>query len=310
MMAAVACLAGQAGAAMPGLYFAGFYMDSSLAYASVDGSASGLDADVQGIWEGSGFNVDSWQSNIQDKTDIGYAFSVGFQFSQYLAAELGWVDMGTIHYEAAGAVSEGGSSYNSSTFVSAKTKGPLLAGIGIWTTQRPDPGAAVAREYTQITHFADAVTSPALSRDGRWLTFLRGASTFNGPGQIYVKALPDGEPIQLTADSLGKMDPFFSPDNSTIAYTTVRSQFVWDTWTVPVRGGEPRLWLRNASGLSWLRDGRLMFAEQTGGLQMRVTIADEQRNAARVLYSPSGEYVKLRGAISTHSPHPSQVLVT
>jgi OOP family OmpA-OmpF porin len=132
MLAAVACLAGQAGAAMPGLYFAGFYMDSTLAYASVDGSASGLDADVQGIWEGSGFDVDSWQSNIADKTDIGYAFSVGFQFSQYLAAELGWVDMGTIHYEAAGAVSEGGSSYNSSTFVSAKTKGPLLAGIGIW----------------------------------------------------------------------------------------------------------------------------------------------------------------------------------
>src|SRR5688572_17803363 len=132
VMAAIACIAGKAGAAMPGLYFAGFYMDSTLAYASVDGTASGLDPSVQDIWVGSGFEVDSWQSNISDKNDIGYAFSVGFQFSQYLAAELGWVDMGTVHYEAVGVVNDGSSSYNSSTFVSAKTKGPLLAGIGIW----------------------------------------------------------------------------------------------------------------------------------------------------------------------------------
>jgi eukaryotic-like serine/threonine-protein kinase len=175
----------------------------------------------------------------------------------------------------------------------------ILVGIGIWTTRRPEPGAAVEREYTQITHFADSATSPALSSDGRLLTFKRGASTFFGPGQIYVKALPDGEPIQLTSDSLGKMDPVFSPDNSTIAYTTVKSQFVWNTWIVPMRGGEPRQWLGNASGLSWLRDRRLIFSEQTGGLQMRVTIADEQRNAARALYSPAGEHgMAHRSAVS------------
>ena len=175
----------------------------------------------------------------------------------------------------------------------------ILIGIGIWTTRRPEPGAAVEREYFQLTHFADSATSPALSGDGRMLTFKRGPSTFGGPGQIYVKALPDGEPIPLTSDRLEKMDPVFSPDNSTIAYTTRRSQFVWETWIVPVRGGEPRQWLRNASGLSWLRGRRLMFSEQTGGLQMRVTIADEQRNAARVLYSPAGEHgMAHRSAVS------------
>jgi Tol biopolymer transport system component len=175
----------------------------------------------------------------------------------------------------------------------------ILVGIGIWTTRRPGSGTAAGRDYTQITHFADSATSPALSSDGRLLTFKRGAGTFGGPGQIYMKALPDGEPIQLTFDSANKMDPAFSPDNSTIAYTVNRSQFLRDTWIVPVRGGEPRQWLPNASGLSWLRGGRLMFAEQTGGLQMRVTIADEQRTAARVLYSPSGEHgMAHRSAVS------------
>jgi serine/threonine protein kinase/sugar lactone lactonase YvrE len=175
----------------------------------------------------------------------------------------------------------------------------ILVGIAIWTARRPAPGALVEREYTQITHFADSVTSPALSSDGRLLTFIRGASTFNGPGEIYVKALPDGEPMPLTSDGSAKMSPVFSPDNSTIAYTTVTSQFVWDTWTVPVGGGEARQWLRNASGLSWLRDGRLIFSEQTGGLHMKVTTADEQRSAVRVLYSPAGEHgMAHRSAVS------------
>ena len=175
----------------------------------------------------------------------------------------------------------------------------ILVGIAIWTARRPAPGAPVEREYTQITHFADSATSPAVSSNGRLLTFIRGASTFHGPGEIYVKALPDGEPTRLTSDGLAKMSPVFSPDNSTIAYTTVTSQHVWDTWTVPADGGEARRWLQNASGLSWLRDGRLMFSEQTGGLHMKVTTADAQRNAARVLYSPAGEsWMAHRSAVS------------
>jgi serine/threonine protein kinase/Tol biopolymer transport system component len=175
----------------------------------------------------------------------------------------------------------------------------VLVGTAIWTARRPAPGALVDREYTQVTHFADSATSPAISSDGRWLTFIRGASTFHGHGQIYVKALPDGEPRSLTSDGVAKMSPVFSPDSSTIAYTTVTSQHVWDTWTVPVSGGEARRWLQNASGLAWLRDGRVMFSEQTGGLHMRVTTADGQRNAARVLYSPAGEYwMAHRSAVS------------
>jgi eukaryotic-like serine/threonine-protein kinase len=175
----------------------------------------------------------------------------------------------------------------------------LVAGVAVWTARRPAPDAPVAREYTQVTHFADAATSPAVSSDGRLLAFIRGASTFHGPGDIYVKALPDGEPVQLTFDGVAKMSPVFSPDNSTIAYTTVTSHFVWDTWTVPVAGGEARRWLQNASGLSWLRAGRIMFSEQMGGLHMKVTTADEQRQAARVLYSPAGEYgMAHRSAVS------------
>ena len=56
-------------------------------------------------------------------------------------------------------------------------------------------------QWVQLTKFPDSVSQPALSPDGRMLAFIRGHSTFFGPGQIYVKILPDGEPVQLTHDN-------------------------------------------------------------------------------------------------------------
>jgi eukaryotic-like serine/threonine-protein kinase len=168
----------------------------------------------------------------------------------------------------------------------------LLVALGAvgWISWRARSGVApVERAYTQITHFADAATWPALSSDGRLLTFIRGASTFVGPGQIYIKALPDGEPVPLTSDELNKMSPVFSPDASRIAYTASTSNFVWDTWIVGVRDREPMFWFRNASGLSWLSDRRLVFSEITKGLHMKVVTATEGRDGVRPVYAPSSE---------------------
>jgi eukaryotic-like serine/threonine-protein kinase len=175
-----------------------------------------------------------------------------------------------------------------------------LAVVG-WISSRASSGTAPAeRQYTQITHFADSATWPALSVDGRLLTFVRGASTFVGPGQIYVKSLPDGEPIQLTSDDLRKMSPVFSPDRSRIAYTASNGEFVWDTWTVGVTDGGPKLWLKNASGLMWLPDRRLVFSAITRGLHMQAVTAAEGSGDVRQAYAPSSEH----GMAHRSSPSP------
>ena len=144
-------------------------------------------------------------------------------------------------------------------------------------------------EYTQLTDFTDSATSPALSPDGRMLTFVRGPSIFIGLGEIYLKLLPNGQPIQLTHDRTVKMSPVFSPDGSRIAYTVVNEKFAWDTWTIPITGGEPARLLPNASGLTWIGDRRLLFSEIKGGIHMGIVTATESRMESRDIYLPPQE---------------------
>ena len=101
------------------------------------------------------------------------------------------------------------------------------------------------------------------------LAFIRGSGTFLTPGQVYVKLLPDGEPVELTHDSSIKLSPIFSPDGSRIAYGILNP---WDMWEVPVLGVSP-LMLPNASSLSWIENGkRLLFSEINKGMHMVVLV--------------------------------------
>ena len=142
-------------------------------------------------------------------------------------------------------------------------------------------------KWEQLTFFTDAAVYPELSSDGRLLTFIRGSRTFLASGDVYVKALPSGEPIQLTHDKLIKLSPAFSPDGTRIVYGTVDP---WEIWEVSVLGGEPRLMLRNASSLTWIEGGRrLLFSEIKSGLHMGVETTDEARGESRDVYVPVGE---------------------
>ena len=164
----------------------------------------------------------------------------------------------------------------------------LLAVAAAFLFRRSTPPAAPAsKEWEQLTFFTDSAVYPTLSPDGRMLAFIRGDHSFIAVGEVYVKLLPGGEPVKLTHDSIPKIGLSFSPDNSRIAYSVVEP---WDTWEVPVLGGEPHMLLPNASSLTWIEGGkRLLFSEIKEGLHMVVVTTDEGRGNSRDVYVPAGK---------------------
>src|SRR5581483_4926650 len=92
----------------------------------------------------------------------------------------------------------------------AATACAAILSIGGFLWLRGPVRPAELSQWVKLTDFPDSVSQPALSPDGRMLTFVRGPATFSGPGQIYVKLLPNGDPVQLTDDNSNKMSPVFS----------------------------------------------------------------------------------------------------
>jgi DNA-binding winged helix-turn-helix (wHTH) protein/Tol biopolymer transport system component len=161
-----------------------------------------------------------------------------------------------------------------------------LAGA-LFLRRSPPANSPASKEWEQLTFFTDSAVYPALSPDGRMLAFIRGSDSFLGSGQIYVKLLSGGEPVQLTNDSRTKLAPTFSPDSSSIAYSVTEP---WDTWEVPVLGGEPHILMPNSSSLTWIEQGkRLLFSEFREGLHLVVVTTDEGRGNSRDIYVPAGK---------------------
>jgi Tol biopolymer transport system component/predicted Ser/Thr protein kinase len=188
----------------------------------------------------------------------------------------------------------------------------LAAGAAlVWRLVAPRRPVTSASEYIQLTNFTDSATAPALSPDGRMVAFFRGGEYFMGSGQIYVKLLPDGESKQLTFDSSLKYDPVFTPDSSRVAYTGrfPNKERTWNTWTVPVLGGEPTRLMVNAAGLSWIGPDRVLFSEIMAGtaLHMGIVTAKENRAEERSIYFP--EHERAMAHYSWLSPDRSWVLI-
>jgi DNA-binding winged helix-turn-helix (wHTH) protein/Tol biopolymer transport system component len=193
----------------------------------------------------------------------------------------------------------------------------IAAGFAATVFRAADPGRATgspALDYTQLTNFTDAAFSPALSADGRMLTFIRGENvgTLSGAGEIFIKLLPDGEPVQLTHDGKGKITPVFTPGGDRIAYgvpTLMTDPMSWSTWTVSIFGGQPKLLLSNASALTWIPRAsppRIVFSHVDTGVPMSIVTAAENRTDGRTIYSPALNAMAHRSFLS---PDGKQVLV-
>ena len=180
------------------------------------------------------------------------------------------------------------------------------AGLAIYLGSSRD--AAPALTFTQLTDLTDSAMAPAVSPDGRMLAFIRGNSAFRSPGQIWVKLMPAGEPVQLTELPGTKYGVAFSPDGSRVAFTVSGRGEGWQTWTVPALGGDQaRLMLPNAAGLTWIDRDRILFSEIRSGMHMGIVTSREDRAGHRDVYFP--EHERAMAHYSTLSPDQRWVLI-
>ncbi len=184
----------------------------------------------------------------------------------------------------------------------------VTGAIAAWLWNASAPTPAPQPEWVKVTDFSDSVIYPTIAPDGRMLAFVRGADLFLPAGDIYLKLLPNGDPVQLTHDGMQKMGLTFSPDSSRIAYTGIDDKVNWNTFVVPVLGGEAQLLLPNAESLHWIGNQQVLFSEIKQGLHMALVTAGEGRTGQRDIYVPPTE----RGMahLSLLAPDGKQVLMT
>ncbi len=162
-------------------------------------------------------------------------------------------------------------------YLRSKVRGP----------QSPIPNPS---SFTQLTSFTDSASHPALSPDGRMLAFYRTSSTFGTTSDIWLKLLPNGEPVRITHDPQLKYDIAFSPDGARISYTVFPNvSRLFQTYIVPTLGGDSQLFLPNSAGLSWLDDRHLLFSQIKTGIHLGVVTSNIDRSDLREIYFPAHE---------------------
>lgn len=124
------------------------------------------------------------------------------------------------------------------------------------------PEAGPLRRCTRTHTGSDF--DPDLDPAGRTLAF---ASTRGGPRpDLYLQALPDGEPTVLAPDPADDVQPAFSPDGRRIAFCSNRAG-TWDVWIVERDGSNLRRLttdLGEEIAPAWSPDGtRLALASWT-----------------------------------------------
>ncbi len=167
----------------------------------------------------------------------------------------------------------------------------IVAALLMWPRlNRSGSSGTPALRWEGLTNFDDAAEIPAVSRDGKLVAFLRGPGSYGSsanPGQIWLKPLPDGEPFQLTKTAFRKQTIHFSQDGSRVYFTQIEGKFTWNTYELPLLGGQgPRLFMANATGLSWIGKDRLLFSTITTGVHMKLSTSNASRSDERDIYVP------------------------
>jgi len=136
----------------------GLYFGLTGGATSVDMGGSRQDFDesfglpIAATLELGGLDVTGFESSLED-SDIGWNLQVGYRFNRYVAAEIGYVDLGEALYEAIMTVDDGVEIFPVEASFRFKSSGPTAAVLGILPIGERFDAHAKAGVYFADTRF-------------------------------------------------------------------------------------------------------------------------------------------------------------
>jgi Tol biopolymer transport system component/DNA-binding winged helix-turn-helix (wHTH) protein len=174
----------------------------------------------------------------------------------------------------------------------------IAVALIVWLAGRhAGRSGAPAREpaVVQLTSGGPGAVKPAYSPDGKLLLYASSAENPAGVLDLFVMTSEGESPLRVTrgAESSGDR-PVFTPDGQHVVFSRYRRSGPGrplDLWIVPALGGEPRLFLSDASGAGFSPDGKwIAYTHHRGGMHpLWVSAAErleDHREAAARGYDP------------------------
>ena len=174
---------------------------------------------------------------------------------------LSWLDTDVVTGEgytyAIGALSAGGAGPTVSQSVTVPTAEVVVSGAhGLY---------GLAADGTPVPIITDAnadFSTPSVSPDGRLLAFARGADA-GSQHDVWVMPVTGGAARRVTSSSNNDVQPAWSPDGGSIAYTSISGTDP-SIWSVPAAGGRTVKLVDSASQPTWLgADGTLVAVDDS-----------------------------------------------
>ncbi len=176
-----------------------------------------------------------------------------------------------------------------------------LSGL-IWVITRTSPSTSDVQSLALVLSDTEPIASPSISPDGSMLAYAKD-------GDLFVRRVAGGEPVQLTDSSAVESYPSFSPDGELITFTRLQADSpdsYPDVYVMPSLGGNALPVIRAAVSAAWSYDGtRLVYVDVDEEGPSGIGLADSDGSNAQTIYKRSGDY---RPYVPRWSPDGSHIV--